>query len=276
MAEMGVEVSAVRGKGYRIYGGVDLLNTQRINQSLPDCHTHISLKTGSTNDDCRRLLAQGVSKIVMCSAELQSAGRGRRGKLWTSPFAKHLYVSVGLRLSLPLMHVSGITLAAGVVIARVLSALGVKEVAVKWPNDIWIGDAKVAGILTEVVGDAQGPCEVVIGLGLNVHPVSMKLDKQQNITFIREHGAQISRTELLILLARAFVTMRDTYEKLGLSAYLSGWQEYDLLRSKQVTISLHDQVIKAKCLGITAEGMLKIDAPPYELSSGEVSVRPNL
>lgn len=275
MLALGIDVSAVRGKGYRIYGGLDLLDIPLLEQRLPGVYRDIRLKTASTNDDCRQSLSKSVDdRVVLCSAELQSAGRGRRGKAWVSPFAKHVYLSVGFKLSLPLSHVSGITLAAGVVVAKLLDDLGVKGVAVKWPNDIWIGEQKVAGILTEVVGDAQGPCSVVIGLGLNVHPVAMKLDKQQAITCIREHGVHSSRTELLVKLTNALIAMRHTYEREGLAAYLPLWQRYDLLRGKRITISLHDQAIDATCLGITKEGLLKIDEPPFEFSSGEVSVRP--
>lgn len=276
MLALGIDVSAVRGKGYRIYGGVDLLDADILAQRLPGVCLDIRLKTASTNDDCRQLLAKNGDKFVLCSAELQSAGRGRRGKAWVSPFAKHIYLSVGFTLSLPLSHVSGITLAAGVVLAKLLDDLGVKGVAVKWPNDIWIGEQKVAGILTEVVGDAQGPCSVVIGLGLNVHPVVMKLDKQQGVTYVRDHGIRSSRTELLVKLGQALINLSHTYEREGLGAYLALWQQYDFLRAKRITVTLHDRAIEATCLGITKEGLLKIDEHPFELSSGEVSVRPTI
>lgn len=272
MLALGIEVSAVRGKGYRIFEGLDLLDVPALAQRLPGINLDIRLKTASTNDDCRQRLSTSGDRLVLCSAELQSAGRGRRGKAWVSPFAKHLYVSLGFTLSLPLSHVSGITLAAGVVVAKLLDDLGVKGVAVKWPNDIWIGGEKVAGILTEVVGDAQGPCSVVIGLGLNVHPVAMKLDKQQGVAFIREHGVHMSRTEILVKLTHALIAMRNTYEREGLAAYLPLWQRYDFLRTKRIMIALHDRVIEATCLGITQEGLLRIDEPPFDLSSGEVSI----
>lgn len=274
IAALGVEVSALRGRGYRIYEGLDLLDADQIAHSLLHTQTHITLKSASTNDECRQLLANNANQPVVCSSELQTAGRGRRGKTWSSPFAKHIYLSVGFTLSLPLAHVSGITLATGVVVARLLDELGVASVGVKWPNDIWINGSKVAGILTEVVGDAQGPCSVVIGLGVNVYPTQMKLDKHQKIAYLKEGDVKQSRTELVIKLASTILTMRDHYEKHGLSAYMADWDRYDILRSKPVTVSLHDQQLAANCLGITKEGLLKIDVSPYELSSGEVSVRP--
>lgn len=272
---LGIDISAVRGRGYRIYGGLDLLDLREIKQALPGVYTDIRLQTGSTNDDCRHTFMSNKEDFVLSSAELQTAGRGRRGKHWSSPFAKHLYASFGFTLSLPLTRVSGITLAAGVVVARLLDKLGVKGVGVKWPNDIWVESRKIAGILTEVVGDAQGPCTVVIGLGLNIYPVNMVLDKHQEVTYLCEHGVTLSRTQILTKLTQAMLTLRDTYEREGFTGFQAIWQDYDLLAGQDISVAMTDRVIEARCLGISEEGLLQIDKPPYTLVSGDVSVRPS-
>jgi len=127
--------------------------------------THRLGEVGSTNDELLQLASRGAPSGTAVAAERQTAGRGRRGRAWLSPVGQHVYVSILWRppASLATGEVAGVTLDVGLAVADVLTRLGV-DAWVKWPNDVWVGERKIAGILSEL-HDAG----VVLGIGVNVN-----------------------------------------------------------------------------------------------------------
>ena len=115
----------------------------------------------------RRVEAGGRSGLV-CTAEQQTAGRGRRGREWISPFGRNLYVSTVWEFTQGAAALEGLSLAVGVAVAQALKGLGLPEVQLKWPNDIQHEGKKLGGVLLEMVGDASRQCQVVVGIGVNV------------------------------------------------------------------------------------------------------------
>ena len=106
---------------------------------------------------------------MVCFAEHQSAGKGRRGRQWVSPFGSNIYMSILWRFQQDgIACTAGLSLAVGVAVIRALKTYGFNEVGLKWPNDIYCQGKKLGGILIEVSGEADGPCAVIIGLGLNL------------------------------------------------------------------------------------------------------------
>lgn len=122
----------------------------------------------STNAEAMRQLEAGAGAGLVCTAEQQSAGRGRRGRTWVSPFARNLYLSVAWRYHQGAAALEGLSLAVGVAVARALAANGLPAVQLKWPNDVIFRGAKLGGVLLEMTGDAAGVCQIVVGVGLNV------------------------------------------------------------------------------------------------------------
>ncbi len=174
VADTGLAIESVRGKGYRIAGGIDLLDADQVKAAL-DARARALLtrleildSVDSTNAEVMRGAGHGYTSGVVCSAEQQTAGRGRRGRQWVSPYASNLYLSLLWEFSQGAAALEGLSLAVGVAVARALRACAVPSVQLKWPNDVLYEGAKLGGILLEMTGDTAGNCQVVIGVGLNV------------------------------------------------------------------------------------------------------------
>jgi len=129
---------------------------------------HLLSTTDSTNSFLQAHCVPPINGGVACLAEHQTAGRGRRGRRWISAYGRNLCLSLMWRFDLALQDLAGLSLAAGVALARVLQRAGLQEHRLKWPNDLLVREKKLAGILVEASGEATGPCNAIIGVGLNL------------------------------------------------------------------------------------------------------------
>ncbi|MBV8062746.1 MAG: biotin--[acetyl-CoA-carboxylase] ligase [Nevskia sp.] len=170
LREWGLEVEAEAGRGYRLAQPLQRLEADRIRALLPAQRAlrglEVLARTDSTNQ--RLLEADAAQDPQVLFAELQTAGRGRRGRQWRSPFGANLYLSLAWSFPAWPPQLSALSLAVGVACARALRRAGLRAVRLKWPNDLRVGEAKLGGILIEQRGEAGGACRVVIGVGLNV------------------------------------------------------------------------------------------------------------
>jgi BirA family biotin operon repressor/biotin-[acetyl-CoA-carboxylase] ligase len=124
--------------------------------------------TQSTNDVVMQRLTEGQSTAILCAAEMQTAGKGRRGRQWISPFGRNVYLTYGRFVGRQLSELGGLSLVVGMVVVDVLRSLGLEQVGLKWPNDILLGGGKLGGILMELrAADARG-VGLVGGVGLNL------------------------------------------------------------------------------------------------------------
>jgi len=167
-----LQVEAEAGRGYRLAQPLQRLDAARIRAALPTAaqqrlrSVEVLARTDSTNQ--RLLEADSAADPQALFAELQTAGRGRRGREWRSPFGANLYLSLGWSFPAWPPQLSALSLAVGVACARALRKAGLHQVMLKWPNDLRVGDDKLGGILIEQRGEAGGVCRVVVGIGINV------------------------------------------------------------------------------------------------------------
>lgn len=280
LSEQGIDVQAVRGKGYRVQGGLDLLDADVIRAAIaPAASAQLAQLDVFGSVDSTNTVAMSRSRVgggcYACLAERQTAGRGRRGRAWESPYAASLYLSVLREFPGGVAVVEGLSIAVGVVIAEVLVRLGVAGTGLKWPNDIVVGPEKLGGILIELTGDFGGSCRAVIGVGVNVAmPSSITVD--QPWTDIRRQGAGVSRNPLAAALLSALVPALDVFEAQGLSPFLQRWAAFDVLRGRAVTLYQADgRQQHGIADGIEASGALRVLAEDGLLVArgGEVSVR---
>ena len=172
LREWGLQVEAEAGRGYRLAQPLQRLDAARIRAALPPTSqqrlrsVEVLARTDSTNQ--RLLEADAAADPQALFAELQTAGRGRRGREWRSPFGANLYLSLGWSFPAWPPQLSALSLAVGVACARALRKAGLRQVMLKWPNDLRVGEDKLGGILIEQRGEAGGVCRVVIGIGINV------------------------------------------------------------------------------------------------------------
>ncbi|MEC8924344.1 MAG: bifunctional biotin--[acetyl-CoA-carboxylase] ligase/biotin operon repressor BirA [Pseudomonadota bacterium] len=279
---LGIDVFSVSGKGYRLASSIDLLNAEQIAAAseLPKSMLNVSSIVGSTNDDLKQLsdtqqLPQGYAIL----AEAQTQGRGRRGKQWISPFGTNLYISLYWRLEEGLGRAMGLSLAVGLAIARVLrEQLNIKNVSVKWPNDVYIENKKVAGILIDIDSLEDGSARCVIGVGINLTlPDTAAQSIDQAWTDVNSHLAlPLQRNRFAGRLHQYLVRTLTDYENSGFGQFATLWREYDKFDTKPVRLLLGERKVDGLCRGVDETGALlvEVDGSVKRFFGGEISVRP--
>lgn len=277
-----LSLDAVRGKGYRLQQPLELLDRARIAAGIaPDVSASIdSLSVLRTIDSTNRCAldeppsAPGRARIWL--AEHQTAGRGRRGRDWVSVYGGNLYLSFGWSFDLPMSRLGGLSLVAGAVVAEVLEESGSPAHRLKWPNDVLVGDRKMAGILLEARGEASGPALAVIGIGINLRLSDPESAIDQPwVDWERAVGTPLSRNRLAALLIDRLARACHEFTQAGLPPFIARWSRYDRLRGQRVLLFKGKEVIEGDYAGIAADGALRLltDVGLREYHAGEVSVR---
>lgn len=277
--ELGITVHRLQGKGYRIPGGLDLLDVEAIVRHQPSLLSMFELELLMSTPSTNQLLIQRQAnasihgRVLM--AEVQTAGRGRLGRHWQSPFAQQLAMSIGWQFDGGVAALEGLSLVVGVALMDALRTLGIEGAGLKWPNDVLLHGKKLAGVLLELSGDATGPCQVVIGIGVNVH-----LDNcdaiDQPWTSIATSGYQIERNILAAELLCALHQRLAVFAEQGFAALRAVWQQYHVYQDQQVALLGLRQQQAGICLGVDEKGalLLNIDGQIQAFNGGEVSLRP--
>lgn len=285
LPEVGVEIVARPGQGYRLARPIELLDATAIRHALPQWpaerlrHLEVLEETGSTSD---RLLAVNdlpPGRFDACLAEFQTAGRGRRGRQWLAPYASGLCLSVNWSFREAPAALSALSLAAGVAVLRALSRLGVRGTALKWPNDIVQGGRKLGGVLIDLRGEAAGPAYVVVGVGLNVRlpPATLAVIAAGGIeaTDLASLGSPVRRIELAAALVGEFALMLEEFRARGMTAFADEWRAADSLADRRVRVLQEGCEFEGRARGVDADGALLVEAEGGQrrVLSGEVSVR---
>ena len=284
LSEFGIQHCAVSGKGYRLDYALELLNATTISQLLNKNHQsllstleiHDSLN--STNSYLVDYAQQHAASGIVCFAEHQSAGKGRRGRTWVSPYGSNLYMSILWRFQQGgIAATAGLSLAIGIAVIRALKQHHIDDVSLKWPNDIYSQGKKLGGILIEVSGETDGPCSAVIGLGLNLFlPASEAQTITQAWTDLTTVTGivPVSRNQLAATLISHILTIVNGFETVGIQTYLDEWRSYDCLQGHLATLYIGQQKIDGLVEGIDDNGLLLIkraDGTIQAFASGEVS-----
>ncbi len=283
--QYGVEVNSVRGRGYHITGGIDLLNEAHLKQQLEGLGVlqqldllDLSVVSESTNLSAQRASSTGHQRSMFV-AEYQSGGRGRRGRAWASPLGANLYFSLSWPFSGGVASLEGLSLAVGVALKRALCALHVDGVELKWPNDILLDGRKLGGVLIEVGGDLSGECSAVIGIGLNVAmPESAQQQIDQPWSDLQGRLPKaLTRTDLLAVVTKYLLEMLEQFSQDGFATMQDEWQEAHAYQDRPVKLMLGESRIDGRCLGIDATGALRLMTAEGErlFQGGEISMRAN-
>ena len=282
---MGLLIETTKGTGYRIVGGVDLLDGQAITGALAvAAKPHLSKinifqTIDSTNTYARQLAEKNSVSGLVILAEQQTGGRGRRGKSWVSPFAANIYLSIVWDFEQGAEALEGLSLAVGVAVRRALIAHGVQGVKLKWPNDIYVEQKKLGGILLEMIGDPAGHCSVVIGVGLNVSmPVSQASAIDQDWTDVATElqDKLPARNKLAAELISEILPLLGTFQEQGFAAYRDEWQAADAFYGQPAVISTPKQSTAGIVKGVGINGALRLELDSGNIESfigGELSLR---
>ncbi|HXG29347.1 MAG TPA: bifunctional biotin--[acetyl-CoA-carboxylase] ligase/biotin operon repressor BirA [Nevskiales bacterium] len=283
LRQWGLELQAVRGRGYRLAQPLELLDADAIRRGLSAQAQQIAIDIFPVLDSTNRwLLAQpddGAARL--CLAEYQSAGRGRRGRGWCSPFGANLYLSLAWRFGGLPPQFGALGLAVGVAVAETLQALGVRDLGVKWPNDLLWRERKLAGILIEHRGEGGGPARVVVGLGLNVAMSSIQaraLDQPWATVAQALDAAGCvppGRNALCAAVADALVRALAAFAQHGFADFARRWAAFDLARDRPVRLEQEGQSITGVARGVDGEGALLLETASglRRCLSGDLSLR---
>ena len=279
----GLEIFSVKGRGYRVPGGLELLDIERINQGLlPEVKALIGcpdlqLSTGSTNELAMKASQQGDCHGRLFLAEQQNAGRGRRGREWVSPFARNLYFSLVWRFEQGVAALEGLSLLVGLAVVRAMEKMDINGVELKWPNDLLYQNKKLAGILLEVHGEASGQCQVVIGVGINVEMSQAFSDAiDQPWTDLKTiAGDVVSRNTLLAVILNELVVCLGDFEKNGFSGLVDEWQSRHAMQNEAIILQIGQELVEGVCRGVDGSGALLLQSPAgvKAYHGGEISIR---
>lgn len=288
---LGLAVESTRGLGYRLAAPLELIDAAAIVAALdPAAQGRVArLEVHDSIDSTNaRLLAEardGLASGSVCLAEIQTAGRGRRGRRWVSPFGANLYLSILWRCQLAPVALGGLSLAMGVAVARVLRDAGLSHVALKWPNDVLWQGRKLGGLLLEMAGDAEGPCHVVVGLGLNLqmppepgHEIDQPWIDLAAALQAEDPGRDMpGRNALAARMIASLTAALDAFGASGLAPFLADWAELDALRGRRIALHLGERVILGEHAGIDPDGALRLatERGIERFHGGEVSLRLN-
>jgi len=279
-----LDITKKKGDGYILANNPELLSVSGINASL-DADAAASIRhlallgtIDSTNSFVKRFSEEHGQTRIVALAERQTAGRGRHGKRWLSSFAGGINLSILWEFELGASSLEGLSLAAGVAVRRALTQMGVSGVQLKWPNDLFLSEKKVGGILLEVLGDPSGPCSVIVGVGIN-HCISDAVGENIDQPFtdiVSEVPGYVSRNALCAALISQLIELLDSYESTGFIDYRDEWQQCDITLGKKCTIQTGKKSITGMAMGIDSNGAIILrteDGEEIRFVGGNLSLR---
>jgi BirA family transcriptional regulator, biotin operon repressor / biotin---[acetyl-CoA-carboxylase] ligase len=287
LRERGLIVHAVRNRGYRLAAPCEPLNAAKIRAGLHkgvrerirDIETVWSLESTNAALLERSDLPPGLADVLL--AEHQTAGRGRRGRAWLASPGGAICLSLAWCFQQMPRDLSALGLAVGVCALRALRRHVKEPIALKWPNDLTVGDRKLAGILIEMRAESAGPAYVVIGIGVNValgEAVLARIaETGTRATDLKSAGADpVPRNALAAQLITEMVAGLTVFQSEGLRPFVVEWEAADGLRGRAVSVRAGERSARGIARGIDIGGALIVETPQglQMFVSGDVSVRP--
>ncbi|MHB1661355.1 MAG: biotin--[acetyl-CoA-carboxylase] ligase [bacterium] len=239
-------------------------------------------KVDSTNTLARDLASKGVKNGSVVIADYQEKGRGRNGKLWTSPCGCNIYMSIILRPKFNPETAQGMTILAAVSVADAIVEVASLQPQIKWPNDILIDSKKVSGILTEMSTQNMTIEYIVVGIGINVNIPEKGMDGDIKdiatsllIESKKTNGSDslIDRNKLVASILNKFDKYYEMFLSTGLSSVLGHYQKYFGMMGKKIEINTKGRIVEGQVVGIDSKGALLLKTGENELEkivSGEI------
>lgn len=286
---IGLDIIVNKQQGYRLAKPLSLLDANVIQQHLTEQNSSLKLSLfpsiDSTNLEAKRQLTalNGKQEKLLVLTEMQTAGKGRRGKNWVSPFGQNLALSLGFKLDVDIAKLQGLSLAIAVELNACIEELGGSNLGFKWPNDVYLNNKKLAGILVEVSGDFSGPFNLIIGVGLNLHSTSGFKQIDQSHAFLEDILPKINRNLLAANLAIKLEKLLDKFVITGFEPWQESWNNKHLWQNKSAVIlnganlnNIDNAAQEVTLGGVNEFGELEVITSQGEhqvINSGEVSLR---
>ncbi len=299
----GIDIRAHSRAGYQLDAPVELLDAKRIRAgTLPAMRAkldtlEVRFEVGSTNSVLLEAGPPPAGKARVCLSELQTQGRGRRGRPWISAFGHSLMISISWNFAEAPRDLPALSLAAGVAVVRALEKLGARQLGLKWPNDIWCDGKKLGGVLIEMRAEGSGPVFMVLGLGLNVSMpkrlenmieragaqpawLAQCMASDPSPTAAKSRDAElrdprVSRNAVAASVLEQLLEMFANYSRHGFAMYREAWSTLDVLQNRPALLRIEHEELLGTARGVDGAGHLLLDAQGQRrtIVSGDVSLR---
>lgn len=279
---LGARVLRVEDCGLRLEEPIDLydpaLLVECLKTAYPDLRLELLDECPSTNTAVAARAKAGLAHGTVLVCEHQSAGRGRRGNTWVSALGGSITFSILWRFSQGAAELTGLSLAVAVGAARALEALGARDIAVKWPNDLFSYGSKLGGILVETAGEAAGPTAAVVGVGINLRLSRAARERiARPATDIATRGGPMpSRTVALARLISSVASSLELFSREGFAPFRQAWLKRHAWQGRRVVLSQADiRVAEGEVIGIAEDGALELASEQgiRRFHNGELSLR---
>jgi len=243
LQELGVNIFCISGRGYKLNKPVELLKKDKLltalletNYPFSENNVHFQHVIDSTNLFLQNYREKTQEKVCLAIADYQTLGRGRQGRKWVSPIGQNLTFSLGYRFELPLHSLSTLSLRAGLAIRDALLTKPF-DIKLKWPNDLFLYEKKLGGILIQLFSEAHGITTAIIGIGLNVNYSCKTVNKYYDATSLNEYyGCKIDRYKLLGLIVKYLLSEFNSLDEGDNDDIKERWRESDIGFGKMVNI----------------------------------------
>lgn len=278
----GYQIEAVRNKGYRLIESPDVMSRAEIESLMNTAWAGKKVvyydETDSTNNQAKAYGEKGAEHGTLFVADMQAAGKGRRGRAWVSPAGSSIYMTILLHPEVLPTKAPQLTLVMAMAVAEGIRSVTGLETMIKWPNDIIIHGKKICGILTEMSTEIDYINYVVIGVGINVNQETFPEEIRETATSLKiEKGSSVRRSELIASVMKSFEQFYEIFmETEDLSGLREAYNAILVNRGRRVRILEPGQEYEADALGINRTGELVVrteDGQKKEIYAGEVSVR---
>lgn len=281
LKESGYGIEAVPNRGYHIVSYPDILSKEEIESQVETRKIGKKVlylnKTSSTNIEAAQVALEEDEGLLVV-ADIQTAGKGRRGRAWTSPKRTGIWMSMLLKPQISPSSASMVTLVTALAAVRAMNTLKGIKAEIKWPNDIVVNGKKVCGILTEMNCELDFIHYVVVGIGINANMKEFpeEVEKVATSLFL-EAGKKVNRGQLIVTFLKEFEVLYETFvEQENLSFMKTEYESHLVNRNKQVRVIELKNTYTGVARGINEQGELRVelsDGEIKEIISGEVSVR---
>ncbi|MEO5376261.1 MAG: biotin--[acetyl-CoA-carboxylase] ligase [Magnetococcus sp. DMHC-6] len=284
LRERGFTIEAIPRDGYRLCFEPDLLTLEAVAPLLRGCFFtpdlyHFWPSLNSTNTTASEMARCGAREGSVVVAESQTQGRGRLGRIWVSPAGLNLAFSLILRPILEPRYAAQITLLTGLALAEAVREAGLVQVVLKWPNDLMVGEKKLAGILTEMEAEADHVRFIIVGIGMNFHSLSKDFpaDLADVVTsFAQVLKKTVKRNRFLADFLYIFENWYRCYLAFGFAPIRQAWLECSQVRGRMVRVNLAREQFSGEAVDLDAEGFLLVkreDGKVCRVVAGDVTLK---
>jgi BirA family transcriptional regulator, biotin operon repressor / biotin---[acetyl-CoA-carboxylase] ligase len=282
LKSIGYRIAAVPAQGYRLVSSPDILVPAEISAGLTTRRIGRRIicfrETESTNMVAFRLADEGADEGTIVVAEAQHRGKGRMGRRWESPPGVNLYTSLILCPPISPMQAAQLTFLSAVAVARAIAETTSLQPEIKWPNDVLVNGAKVAGLLNEMSAETEKVNFIVLGIGININ---MRRDqfpddlRHPATSLALEEGRDISRLELTRALIAALDDFYDTYLVHGYDPIREEWLSRCTTNGREVRVTFQESAQEGMVMGIDEDGALLVrlhDGRVERVLAGDVKI----